>query len=303
MSRQESQTSGRKRIVGIGELLWDLLPDDNQLGGAPANFAYHAAQLGNDSLILSRIGNDDLGDEARNELRKSQLSIDYIQIDEQHPTGTIDVHIDSQGQPTFIVNEGAWDWLEFTPEWRELAANVDAVCFGSLAQRSEQSRNTIHQFLQATPSKTLKIFDVNLRQSFFSRDILEASLRFADIVKINDEELPQVCALLGFGRREERWNARQLLGTFNLKLVCVTRGARGSLLIEREEEFEHPGFPVTVCDTVGAGDSFTAALVHHYLRSASLARISEAANLLGSWVATQAGAMPKIDGNLLNDIA
>src|SRR5262249_18305773 len=155
-----------------------------------------------------------------------------------------------------------------TPEWRELAANLDAVCFGSLAQRSRQSHNTIHQFLQAMPSKAMKIFDVNLRQSFFSRDILEASLRFAHIVKINDEELPQVCNLLGFGRREARWNAPPLLESFNLELVCVTRGARGSLLIKRDEEFEHPGFPVTVHDAVGAGDSFTAALVHHYLRGA-----------------------------------
>ena len=303
MSRQETQTLDRKLIVGIGELLWDLLPDGDQLGGAPANFAYHAAQLGNDSLILSRIGSDKRGDMSLTRLRQSNLSTDYIQIDEQHPTGTVNVKIDAQGQPAFTVNEGAWDWLEFTPGWQELVAKVDAVCFGSLAQRSEQSCNTIHRFLKATPDRALKIFDANLRQSYFSRDILEASLLFAHIVKINDEELPRISELLGLGHREERGNARRLLEAFNLELVCVTRGARGSLLIEREEEFDHPGFPVMVRDAVGAGDSFTAALVHHYLRGASLARISEAANRLGSWVATQAGAMPTLDKDLLDDIS
>jgi fructokinase len=281
-------------IVGLGELLWDLLPAGAQPGGAPANFAYIASLLGNKGIPASRLGQDSLGADAIRRLAELGLSTEFIQKDADHPTGTVNVEVDRAGQPRFEVAESAaWDFLEWTPQWQNLAQQADAVCFGSLAQRSERSRATIHRFLLALRRSTVRVFDVNLRQKFYSKEVLAESVKLATIVKLNHEELPKVMSLLDLETRGEEASARQLL-SHEVKLVCVTRGSGGSLLVSADERSEHPGFKVKVADTVGAGDAFTAALVHGYLRGTSLAQINETANRVGAWVASQSGATPSL---------
>ena len=298
------QSNKEHIIVGVGELLWDIFPSGKQLGGATANFAYHSALLGNRGIIASRVGNDALGQEALLRVEQLGLTTAYIQRDAARPTGTVQVKVDEKGQPDFTITEDvAWDFMEWTPEWQALATQADAVCFGSLAQRSPRSRETIRRFLQATRREALRVFDVNLRQSFFSAAILTESLRLAQIVKLNDAELPRLMRILELGDGDdEEESARLLLKTFDLELVCVTRGAHGSLLVTDTRTVAHPGFSVRVADTVGSGDAFTAALAHYYLRRASLERISDAANRLGAWVATQVGATPAVEKDTLRQI-
>lgn len=289
--------------VGLGEVLWDILPNAQHLGGAPANFAYHAAVLGAYSTVASRVGADELGRHAVERLQQLGVETSYIQIDEAHPTGNVRVQIDEAGQPRYTITEDvAWDFLTWTEQWQELAKRADVICWGSLAQRSVLSRNTIRCFLQATRPDALRIFDVNLRQRFYTPEVLAESLRLASVVKLSDEELPQVINMLDSSRAAPEQCARWLAQHYDLELVCVTRGARGSLLVTRTETFEHPGFRAKVVDTVGAGDAFTAALAHHYLRGVSLKRVSEAANVLGAWVATQSGATPPVDRRVLQQV-
>ena len=211
--------------------------------------------------------------------------------------------MDSAGQPTFEIAESvAWDFFQWTTEWHDLAEKADAVCFGSLAQRSSRSQATIRAFLQAVGQRTLRIFDANLRQAFYSKETLDESLRLTDIVKLNQDELAAIVKLLGHSSEPEDRAARWLRDAYKLKLVCVTRGANGSLLVAEKEINDHPGCKVNVVDTVGSGDAFTAALVYHYLRHASLATMNEAANQMGSWVAGQIGATPKRDNRQLERI-
>ncbi|MGH9743072.1 MAG: carbohydrate kinase family protein [Candidatus Acidiferrum sp.] len=279
--------------IGLGELLWDIFPNSRQLGGAPANFAYMTSLLDDEGIVASRVGNDDLGHEAKQRLERLGLDTSYVQLDLAHSTGTVLVKVDSNGQPAFqIAEHAAWDFFEWTPAWHDLAQKADAVCFGSLAQRSPQSRQTIHSFLKAIRPETTRVFDVNLRQSFYSAQTLADSAKLADIIKLNHEELPVVVQLLGFPFHDEESAAQWLCRTFSTKLVCVTRGAQGSLLVSDRAKHEHPGLPIQVADTVGSGDAFTAALVYHYLRGASLAAMNEAANQMGAWVASRTGATP-----------
>jgi fructokinase len=286
--------SNKKHIVvGLGELLWDLFPAGKQLGGAPANFAYITSLLGDKGVPASRLGLDSLGAEAVRRLGELALSTEFIQQDAEHPTGTVKVEVDPAGQPGFEISEAvAWDFLEWTPQWQALAQKTDAVCFGSLAQRSEQSCSTIRKFLRATRPDALRVFDVNLRQNFYSAQILAESMKLATLVKLNHEELPRIMRLFELDSHGEENSARRLLSSHPVKLVCVTRGNSGSLLVSADESSEHPGFKVKVADTVGAGDAFTAALVHGYLRHTPLAQINETANRLGAWVASQPGATP-----------
>ncbi|HEV2114485.1 MAG TPA: carbohydrate kinase, partial [Terriglobales bacterium] len=280
-------------IVGLGELLWDLLPDGRQLGGAPANFAYFTNLLGDRGVVASRVGDDDLGHAAAGRLRELGSSPEHLQFDSSHPTGTVQVRLDAAGQPEFeIARPVAWDFLQWTPAWKLLAEEADAVCFGSLAQRSPVSRETILQFVRSTRRQALRVFDVNLRAPFYSAEVLAASLALADIVKLNNDELPVVARLLGIPFTGERAAAEALLRAYKASLVCVTRGNCGSLLMSRQAAAEHPGYRVEVADTVGAGDAFTATLVHHCLRGASLEEMNEAANRVGAWVASQVGATP-----------
>lgn len=294
-------------VVGLGEVLWDFLPAGRQLGGAPANFAYISTLFGNRGVVASRVGNDALGGEAMVQLRDRRLECGYIQRDVKHPTGVAEVRLNGQGQPSFEIVEGAaWDSLEWTPEWKVLAQRAHAVCFGPLAQRSVESRETIQNFLKHTDPDTLRVFDVNLRQNYYSAEILAASCGLADIVKTSDDEFPTVLESLRLPRKSVEFSARRMIETFDLKLVCITRGAGGSLLVANNCSHSHGGIPCKVVDGVGAGDAFTAGLVHEYLHGKKsreaeldeqfLARMNERGNKMGAWVASQAGAMPSEAG-------
>lgn len=283
-------------IVGLGEILWDVFPEGKRLGGAPANFAYMASLLGDRGIVASRIGTDPLGAKAQSKLESLGLETSFLELDPAHPTGTVKVAVAPDGQPSYeITEEVAWDFLELGPAWESLALHADAVCFGSLAQRSRMSRDTIRAFLEAVRPGTARVFDVNLRQAFYSAEVVSESLKLADFVKLNREELARVMELLDLGEHDEELSARRLLHASSAKLVCVTRGESGSLLVTSDRCDEHPGFRVPVVDTVGAGDAFAAALVHHFLRGSSLGEMSEAANRMGAWVASQAGATPLAD--------
>ncbi|MGP0020704.1 MAG: carbohydrate kinase family protein [Candidatus Sulfotelmatobacter sp.] len=303
----------KKKVVGLGEVLWDLLPERTCLGGAPANFAYITTLLGDEGIVASRVGEDSRGLEALRRMEELELDIEHVQTDRDRATGTVKVELDAKGMARFeIAHPVAWDFLEWTADWQRLGKEADAVCFGSLAQRSDASRATIREFVRAASPAAVKVFDVNLRQSFYSQEVLAESMRLADIVKLNDEELPRVMSLAGFSggdadsfsHGDELAAARCLIGAYDLKLVCITRGGRGSLLVRSgSETSEHPGFRVRVADTVGAGDAFTAGLVHEYLRGVDTGRtdlneMNEVANRVGAWVASEVGAMPMPKGGL-----
>jgi fructokinase len=291
----------KKRVVGLGEVLWDILPERTCLGGAPANFAYIATLMGDEGIVASRVGEDAWGVDALRRMKELGLNADHVQTDAQHATGTVNVEIDGEGLARYEIHHPvAWDFLEWTHDWQQLAESADAVCFGSLAQRSEQSRAAIRNFLLASAG-AVKIFDVNLRQSYYSREVLEESMRLANIVKLNDEELPRIVELINLAHENELASARRLIGTYDLKMVCITRGARGSLLVRGGDVSEHSGFRVQVADTVGSGDAFTAGLVLEYLQGASLDRMNEMANRSGAWVASQVGAMPIPKGRSLEE--
>jgi fructokinase len=292
--------SDRKSIVGLGELLWDVLPAGPQLGGAASNFAVMAARLGNNGAIATRIGTDPLGREAMAFLKTTPLDTRYIQEDFSRVTGTVTVALE-QGEPRYTIHEPvAWDFLEFTPHWLALAEQADAVCFGTLAQRSPASRRTIESFLHETRPECVRVFDVNLRAPFFTPEIVEQSLELATIFKLNADEMPQVLSLLGFPDSEGITpdfllnGARQIIDQFPVQFVAITLGAQGSLLITRKEVDRHPGYPAKIVDAVGAGDAFTAALTHYYLRGAALSQLNAAGNRWGAWVASRAGAMPAL---------
>ena len=296
-------------VLGIGELLWDLLPEGPRLGGAPANFSIMAGRLGNHSAILSRIGRDDLGREAVRLLDPLPADTSHLQIDPAHETGRVTVSF-AEGQPQYTIHHpAAWDFLELSDEWVKLAERSDALCFGSLAQRSLESRQTIQTLAAQSQSRCIRIFDVNLRAPFYSSEVIQESLELATVVKMNDAEVPLVLALLGMPVEADgaaatlRNGAEKLLAEFpTLDLVAITRGAHGSLLVRRNEWHEHPGFPIEVVDTIGAGDAFTAAMAHYLLHGAQLAVLNEAGNRWGSWVASQSGAMPPLTESIRTGI-
>jgi fructokinase len=288
-------------ILGVGELLWDQLPSGARLGGAPANFTVMAGRLGSHAAILSRIGRDDLGRQAIALLDPLPADTEYLQIDTSHETGRVTVEL-KDGQPSYVIHEpAAWDFMELTDDWVRLAERADAICFGTLAQRALESRQTIQTLAAQTPSTCVRVFDVNLRAPFYSSEVLQESLELATVMKLNDAEMPLVLGLLGLPGGGEgdsstlRSGAEKLLEEFpTLRMVAVTRGARGSLLVAREGWHEHRGLETKVADTIGAGDAFTAALVHYLLRGADLVTLSEAGNRWGAWMASQQGAMPPL---------
>lgn len=299
-------------ILGIGELLWDLLPEGEKLGGAPANFAVMAARLGNHAAILSRVGRDDLGRRAVDGLEPLAVDQSQIQIDREHQTGRVTVQFEN-GQPHYTIHHpSAWDFLELTDQWVQLAERAGAICFGSLAQRTLESRQTIQTLVAQTRSSCVRVFDVNLRAPFYSSEVIVESLELASVLKLNEMELPAMQSLLGLpvedaGEHVESrlllQSAQRLLDEFpSLEMVALTRGGHGSLLVRREEWNEHPGVPVVVADTIGAGDAFTAALTHYLLRGADLATLNEAGCRWGSWMASQAGAMPLLSASVRKGI-
>jgi fructokinase len=288
-------------ILGIGELLWDLLPEGPRLGGAPANFTVMSGRLGNHAVILSRIGRDDLGRQAIRLLDPLPVDTSNIQIDPSHDTGRVTVTL-KNGQAEYVFPQPvAWDSLELSDSWLQLAERADAICFGSLAQRSVESRQTIQTLAAQTSSSCVRIYDVNLRPPFYSGEIVQESLELATVVKMNDAEVPQVLALLGLPLNDEpasnrlRVGAERLLSEFpTLQMVAITCGGHGSLLVTREGWHQHPGVRVPVADTVGSGDAFTAAMTYYLLRGADLATLNEAGNRWGAWIASQSGAMPEL---------
>jgi fructokinase len=302
-SRTEIMEQKKYTVVGLGELLWDIFPTKKQLGGAPANFSYMAHLLGDTGIVASRLGTDALAVEAREILAHLEVDSSHLQTDPQHPTGSTVVHVAADGQPSYeITSPVAWDFMEWTPQWQALARRADAVCFGSLSQRSRISHETVRTFLRWTEPTALRVFDVTLRQNFYSRMVLEESIRFANIVKCNEEELSMLVTVFGSAAKTIDEAAHWLLGSYDVELVCVTRGERGSILFSKRGMDKHPGLRVEVADTVGAGDAFAAALVHHYLRGSSLKTINEAANQMGAWVASQAGATPAANEEILERV-
>ncbi len=306
-------------VLGLGELLWDVLPDGPRLGGAPANFTVMAARLGCHAVLLSRIGRDDLGRMALDRLQPMPADTSFIETDPIHETGRVTVYFEA-GQPHYTIHKpAAWDFLELTDEWMRLAERADAICFGSLAQRGLDSRQTIQTMAAQTPSRCVRVFDVNLRAPFYSDEVIQESLELASVVKMNDAEVPLILGMLGLaiGDEEvwksaefsqersalERQSAERILNEFpELQMVAITRGGHGSLLVRRDEWHEHPGYPVKVADTIGAGDAFTAAMTHYLLRGAGLATLNEAGNRWGGWVASQPGAMPPLAGEVRRGI-
>ena len=294
-------------VLGLGELLWDVLPEGPRLGGAPANFTVMAGRLGSHAVLLSRIGRDDLGRMALDRLEPLPVDTSFVETDAEHETGRVTVYFEA-GQPYYTIHQpAAWDFLELSDEWVRLAERADAICFGSLAQRSLESRQTIQTLAAQTSSKCVRVFDVNLRAPFYSGEVIQESLELATVMKMNDAEVPMVLGLLGLPAAMKpdllRQGAERLLSEFpTLKMVAVTRGGQGSLLVTRDEWHEHPGIPVKVADTIGAGDAFTAALTHYLLRGADLYTLNEAGNRWGGWVASQSGAMPALPDEVRDGI-
>ncbi len=285
----------KKYIVGLGEILFDVLPTGSQLGGAPANFAYHAGQHGLHSVAVSAIGKDALGDVALRLLDEKKLK--YVLPTVDYPTGTVQVTLDAEGVPAYDIKQGvAWDNIPFTDDIKEVAANTGAVCWGSLAQRSAASRDTIYKFLDHTSSGCLKIFDINLRQHFYNKDIICESLRRCNVLKINDEELVTIGRLFGYPGLDIENKCWLILGKYNLDMLVLTCGVNGSYVFA-------PGFSsfqetpkVEVVDTVGAGDSFTGTFCASILKGKSIAEAHKLAVEVSAYVCTQSGAMPEIPG-------
>lgn len=279
-------------VVGIGEALWDVLPEGKKIGGAPANFAYHVSQFGLESRVVSAVGEDKLGMEILENFREKKLNCMIETV--PYPTGTVQVSLDAEGVPCYDIKEGvAWDNIPYTSALEGLAKQTKAICFGSLAQRSVVSRETINRFLDAMPDEdTLKIFDINLRQGFYTKEILCNSFRKCNILKINDEELVTVSRMFGYPGIDLQDNCWILLAKYNLKMLILTCGVNGSYVFTPGEVSFVETPKVEVADTVGAGDSFTAAFVSSILMGKTVREAHLRAVKTSAFVCTQNGAMP-----------
>lgn len=279
-------------VVGLGEVLWDCFGSSRRPGGAPANVAFHASQLGHRGVICSRVGTDEAGDELLAYLADRGLDVSHIQLDTARATGYVTVDSTDPGRPSYVIHENvAWDYLEFGRPLERLMGEASAVCFGTLAQRSPRSRETIHRCLSSARD-ALVVYDVNLRQSWYHRDWIERSLGASQIVKLNSEEVSALGEVLAVGSKEPQSFAAALRDRFGVELVCITRAERGCLLIGADETVDVPGIEVEVADAVGAGDAFTAALISARLRGWSVSAAARFANRVGALVAGRPGAMP-----------
>jgi len=289
----------RFTVAGIGELLWDVFPHHKRLGGAPANFAFHCYQLGAKAYPVSCVGTDELGRRIRDELREIGVDASYVLESDTFPTGTVQVTLNDKGKPSYQIYENvAWDHIPFTSGLEALAAKLDAVCFGSLSQRSAVSRETIRSFVQNMPQEALKIFDVNLRQSFFSKEQIEGSLQLASTLKLSDEELPVLAGYFGL-RGDVMAQLNGLRERFDLKLVAYTRGPDGSVLIRGDEVDDAPAQEGIAVDSVGAGDAFTASLCMGVLKGWPLNKMNMFANRVATFVCSQKGATPTLPEHLI----
>lgn len=282
-------------VIGLGELLWDCFPTGKKPGGAPANVAFHAQQLGLSARVATRVGSDPLGDELCEFLSHQGLQTDLLQHDSIHGTGTVTVEPqpDGSGRYTFLENS-AWDFLTMDDRWRTAMSQARAVCFGTLAQRRETSRATIHQCLAATSTDCLRVYDVNLRPPFYEKDWIVASLQLSRVVKLNDDEVRILAPMLGAPSVKDAEFATWLRRTFGLDLVCVTRGPHGAVAVDASGVCEVPGISITVADTVGAGDAFTAGLIWSRLNGRPSSAVLALANQIGALVASRPGAMPDL---------
>ncbi|HTH64291.1 MAG TPA: PfkB family carbohydrate kinase [Gemmatimonadales bacterium] len=286
-------------VVGLGEALWDVLPDGDHFGGAPANVALHAAALGAESWLVSAVGQDARGDAALARLDAAGVRRDTVARLADHPTGVVRVTLDAAGHPVYdIATESACDYLPWSEAVRHVAERADAIAFGSLAQRSPTSRATIRRAVATTRGTSWRLFDVNLRQTYYDAGVLATSLELANAVKLNDEELPVVAQLCGVRAAAPVDQLRALCDRFGLRLAALTRGACGALLVTPDEVCESAAPPTVVADTVGAGDAFTAALLIGVLAGCSLDAVSRRANAVASYVCSQPGATPPIPESL-----
>ena len=295
-----------KTVTGIGEALWDCLPEGRKFGGAPTNFAYHCSQFGLDAWAASAIGDDELGDEILDICKGVNLQVICPKV--SYETGTVQVTLDQKGIPQYNIKKGvAWDNIPYSDELAQLALRTDAVCFGSLAQRSSVSRDTIRRFIDNMPVDALKVFDINLRQNFFTKEVIEESLNLCNVLKINDEELVTVSRLFGWLAESDEdfetvWKnidfkscCRNIQTKYNLRMLILTCGVNGSYVFTPDGEISELGTPkVEVADTVGAGDSFTAAFVSSILLGKTVKEAHQRAVDVSAFVCTQHGAMPKI---------
>ena len=286
-------------IVGLGEALWDVLPEGKKLGGAPANFAYHTGQFGLDTLAISALGEDRLGDETIAAIEEQGLN--YMMPRVPYPTGTVQVTLDDEGIPAYDIKENvAWDNIPFTDEMKAVAQNCRAVCFGSLAQRNVVSRETIKKFLSATPDDCMKIFDINLRQNFYTKEVIDDSLHLCNVLKINDEELVVIGRMFGYPGLDMQDKCWLLLGKYNLDILVLTCGVNGSYVFTPGAMSFYETPKVEVADTVGAGDSFTGTFCACILKGKSVADAHRIAVDASAFVCTQKGAMPKLPDTILN---
>ena len=282
-------------IVGMGEALWDVLPEGKKIGGAPANFAYHVSQFGFDSRVVSAVGNDALGDEILEVFKEKQLKHQLQVVN--YPTGTVQVTLDSAGIPLYEIKEGvAWDNIPFTDDLKRLALSTRAFCFGSLAQRNEVSRTSINRFLDTMPDgdEQLKIFDINLRQGFYTKEIIRESCQRCNVLKINDEELVAISRMFGYPGIDLQDKCWILLAKYNLKMLILTCGTNGSYVFTPGVVSFQETPRVPVADTVGAGDSFTAAFCASILNGKPVPEAHKLAVEVSAYVCTQSGAMPEL---------
>lgn len=289
----------KPNIIGIGEILWDLLPSGASLGGAPANFSCHTRALGAEAAVVSRVGNDRLGSDLLSRLEGLGVGTSGITQDPIHPTGSVTAEVRSNGQPHYTIAEQvAWDYITANDWTLQKIPKVEAICFGTLAQRSPVSAATIHQLVNSTSPDALRVLDVNLRQDQVSKDLIESSLEIANVLKLNDDELPRISALLGItGSATQR--LIKITKRFRLRMIAYTRGAEGSLLYDGTEWSDHRGTVTDLVDTIGAGDSFLAAVTMGILRDWPIGKINESANDVATFVCSQAGAIPPLPSQLI----
>jgi len=285
-------------IVGIGEILWDMLPSGKVIGGAPANFAYHAQELGESSIVVSCVGNDELGREIISSLEKKDMPTEFLYIDKSHPTGVVSARINKEGKPSYLIQEEvAWDYIPTSTLIRELAFKSAAVCFGTAAQRSQLSRMTIQTFVGLMEQDSIRVFDINLRQNFYSQDVIETSLSLANVLKLNVNELSVVKKLLRLNGDEKKI-LNELSRKYSLNLIALTRGREGSILFTEGKTSNHEGHKINVEDTVGAGDAFVAGLVTGMLRGCELDDLHNKANRVASYICSKHGATPSLTNEI-----